>query len=79
MLAADLSHASPSQEEIARRRPRLSAKVRAALKLQGRYMGYVRQLKLPQQAQVKKVRRAKGITAAILKAKGFARKATWQG
>jgi len=42
-------------------------------------MGYVRQLKLPQQAQVKKVRRAKGITAAILKAKGFARKATWQG
>jgi hypothetical protein len=28
-----------------RRRPRLTAKARAALKLQGQYMGYMRQLK----------------------------------
>ena len=46
-------------------RPRLSSKARASLVLQGRYMGYMRQLKPRQKAQVRKVREAKGVRAAI--------------
>jgi hypothetical protein len=52
-----------------RRRPRLSAKARGSLVLQGRYMGYVRQLKPRQKAQVRKIREAKGVRAAINAAK----------
>ncbi len=54
-----------------RRKPRvasrrsLSAKARASLKLQGRYMGYMRQLKPRQKAQVRKIKEAKGVRAAI--------------
>jgi hypothetical protein len=51
------------------RRPRLSPKGRASLKLQGRYMGYMRQLKPKQKAQVRKIREAKGVRMAIAKAK----------
>jgi hypothetical protein len=60
-----------------RRKPRTgsgkprSAKARASLVLQGRYMGYVRQLKPRQKAQVRKIREAKGVRAAIAKAKRF--------
>ena len=59
----------------AAKRPRarkLSARARAAFKLQGRYMGFMRQLKPRQKAQVRKIRAAKGVTAAIARAKGFA-------
>jgi len=45
------------QVEKARRRPRLSVKARASLVLQGRYMGFMRQLKPRQKAQVRKSRR----------------------
>jgi len=48
-----------------RARPKLSARRRAALKLQGRYMGLVRPLKPRQKAQVKAVRAKNGIHAAI--------------
>jgi hypothetical protein len=51
------------------RRPRLSAKARASMVLQGRYMGYMRQLKPRQKAQVRKIREAKGVGAAIARAK----------
>ena len=61
-----------------RRKPRaqsrkpLSAKTRASLVLQGRYMGYMRQLKPRQKAQVRKVRETKGVRAAIQSAKQLA-------
>jgi hypothetical protein len=55
-------------------RPRLSAKARASLVLQGRYMGYMRQLKPRQKAQVRRIREAKGMRAAIDKARQIARK-----
>jgi len=48
-----------------RPRPRLSAERRAALKLQGQYMGYLRNLKPRQKAQVKALRVSKGINPAI--------------
>jgi len=40
--------------------------------LQGRYMGYVRQLKPRQKAQVRRIRVAKGVRAAIVRARGLA-------
>jgi len=52
-----------------RRKPHVSAKQRAALKLQGRYMGTLRGLKPRQRARVKKVRAAKGFRAAIAAAR----------
>ena len=57
---------------VGSRRP-LSTKARASLKLQGRYMGYMRQLKPMQKAQVRKIRVRKGIQVAILRARRFAR------
>jgi hypothetical protein len=51
------------------RRPVLSAKARASLVLQGRYMGFVRQLKPKQKAQVRKVRETKGVRVAIATAR----------
>lgn len=51
-----------------RRKPRLTVKQRAALKLQGRYMGTMRGLKPGQRSRVKKVRAA-GFRAAIAEAR----------
>lgn len=48
-----------------RRQPRLSRKQRAALKLQGKYMGTMRGLPAAKRAKVKKIRSEKGIMAAI--------------
>ena len=62
-----------------RRKPRaasrkpLSAKARSALILQGRYMGYMRQLKPGQKVQIRKIRETKGVTMAISKARQLAR------
>lgn len=44
---------------------------RAALKLQGQYMGHMRGLKPTQKAKVKKIKASKGIRAAIAAAKKF--------
>ncbi len=55
-----------------RSRSGLSSKPRASLVLQGRYMGFVRQLKPRQKAQVRKIREAKGVRAAIQKARELA-------
>jgi hypothetical protein len=55
-----------------RRRVNLSPKQRAALKLQGRYMGTMRGLKPGQRAAVKKLRAEKGIQAAIREAERLA-------
>lgn len=56
-----------------RRRPRLSAEQRRALKLQGKYMGTMRGLKPTERAVVKKVRASKGIRAAIAEAQRMMR------
>lgn len=56
----------------ATRRARLSPQRRAALKLQGRYMGFMRQLKPKQKAQVRKMKEAKGVRAAIARARSLA-------
>jgi hypothetical protein len=41
--------------------------------LQGRYMGYMRQLKPRQKAQVRKIREEKGVRVAIASARKAAR------
>jgi len=58
----------PKGQSVGRARPRLSAKSRAALVLQGRYMGYMRQLNLKQKMQVRKTKETKGVRVAIHKA-----------
>ena len=55
------------------RRPQLSAKGRASLVLQGRYMGYMRQLNQKQKGKVRKIREKKGVRTAIVEAKNFLR------
>ena len=52
-------------DKTGRRRPRLTNRQRAALKLQGKYMGTMRGLKPREQSQVKKIRVTRGIEAAI--------------
>jgi hypothetical protein len=59
--------ASP-EEKAPRRRKRLSPERRAALKLQGRYMGYMRQLKPRQKTIVRAVKAKSGTKAAIREA-----------
>ena len=49
----------------------LSAKPRASLVLQGRYMGYMRQLKPRQKAQVRRIKETKGVRTAIKRARGL--------
>jgi hypothetical protein len=56
-----------------RPRPRFSRKARASLVLQGRYMGFMRQLKPRQKAQARKIKEAKGVRAAIARAREMAR------
>ena len=56
-----------------RRRPNLSPKQRTALKLQGRYMGFIRQLKPKQKAEVRSIRERKGVLAAVQRAERLAR------
>ena len=55
-----------------RRKPRLSPARRRALKLQGRYLGYMRQLKPAVKARVKAVKAKKGMHAAIAMARKMA-------
>jgi len=61
-----------TQRASARSVRRLSPKARASLVLQGRYMGFMRQLKPKQKAQVRKLKEAKGVRAAIATAKRLA-------
>ena len=52
-----------------RRTMNLSPKARASLRLQGRYMGYMRRLKPRQKAQVRKIKETRGVRAAIARAR----------
>jgi hypothetical protein len=51
----------------------VSAKRRAAMRVQGQYMGAIRPLSAVQRAQVKKIRAEKGAEAAIALARRFVR------
>ncbi len=55
-----------------RRKARLTAARRAALKLQGQYIGTMRGLRPAQKAKVKKIRQKKGIRRAIAAARKLA-------
>jgi hypothetical protein len=68
MSAAMQNGANPEKP----RRHRLSAKARASLKLHGKYIGHLRHLKPRQKAQVRKLKEAKGVRAAIARAKELA-------
>jgi hypothetical protein len=61
-----------------RRRLKLSPKRRAQLKLHGRYLGHMRQLKPRQKARVRAVKQRKGYHAAIALAKRLAPRASAQ-
>lgn len=72
MMSAAVNRQKAAGPKATRRRPGLSAKARAALKLQGQYMGYMRQLKPHRKARVRKIREAKGVRAAVNQAKHLA-------
>ncbi|MGH9868003.1 MAG: hypothetical protein ACREAA_07570 [Candidatus Polarisedimenticolia bacterium] len=55
----------PTTKTPSHRKMTITPKRRAALKLQGRYMGMMRGLKPRQAAAIKKIRAAKGYEAAI--------------
>lgn len=54
------------------RRRKMSAKVRALRRLQGKYMGFVRGLKAAEKARVRAVREKQGMSAAIQLASSLA-------
>jgi hypothetical protein len=66
-------NASRKTTSSATRKLRISPKRRAQLKLQGAYMGYMRQLRPKQKARVKAVKEKRGFEAAISVAKGLTR------
>ena len=64
----------PERAVSARRKPTLSPARRRALKFQGQYMSEVRELGPRQKAQVKALRAAKGVEAAIRYARKLSRR-----
>jgi len=67
------SAARPGNPAVRGRKLRLSAARRAALKLQGQYIGGLRNLKPKQKARVKALRAKSGLRAAIRMAKRLAK------
>ncbi|MBI4090947.1 MAG: hypothetical protein HY422_02900 [Candidatus Komeilibacteria bacterium] len=63
-VVASQEKATPATKDK-RRSPRLSPSVRRALKLQGQYMGGMRGMSVRGRARIKKIRRQRGIRAAI--------------
>jgi hypothetical protein len=68
-LVPALAAASKPGSVAMPRKLRITPARRAALKLQGQYMGYMRNLKPAQKARVKKIRESKGIRSAIAAAR----------
>lgn len=64
-LAAASGAAAAERSATTRRKPTLSPARRRALKFQGQYMSEVRELGPRQKAQVKALREARGVEAAI--------------
>lgn len=62
-----------STNGFGRKRLNLTPKQRAALKLQGRYMGFIRQLTPKEKAEVRRIRERRGVLAAVQKAEQLAR------
>ena len=56
------------------RRVRMSPRVRALRKLQGKYMGYVRRLKAAEKARVRAIREKQGMEAALRLARSLGAK-----
>jgi hypothetical protein len=73
LQAATRDSGNPSGRGPEGRNLRLSPACRAALKLQGRYIGHLRSLKPRQKARVKALMATKGARAAISLAKKLAR------
>ena len=71
-VSAAAAHPLAGEGGRTRRKPRLSAEQRRALKLQGKYMGTMRGLKPTQRARIKSIRARKGIRAAIAAAQRMA-------
>lgn len=59
-----------------RRRPKMSPRVRALRRLQGKYMGFVRRLKPAQKARIRVIREKQGLPAAIKAASSLASRAS---
>ena len=75
-LSASLREAEKVERratKTSRRKRKLSPGRRAALKLQGSYVGYMRQLNSKQKSQVKAVKVKKGFPAAISLARRLAK------
>lgn len=72
-LQMAVNSARKSTPGRAGRKLRLSPKRRAQLKLQGLYIGYVRQLRPKQKAEVRAILEQKGMGAAVARAKRVAR------
>lgn len=68
-LAVSLRSVPGNGSTPAKRKLNLSPARRAALKLQGQYMGFLRNLAPRQKAQVKALKAAKGIRPAIARAR----------
>lgn len=71
-LARALDEPDPQQTTRPRRKLTLSPERRAALELQGQYMGHLRGLTVRGKAQVKALRVAKGLRPAVALAKKLA-------
>ena len=72
VLSASMNGNGAAHTGRARATRRLSPRARAALKLQGRYMGYMRQLKPKQKTLVRALREKSGVAVAIKKAQQLA-------
>jgi len=71
-LARQLGRGGPPAAAPASRKLKLSPARRRALKLQGRYLGYMRQLAPAQKARVRAAKQSKGMHGAIALAKRLA-------
>ena len=72
LVALSRTHGAGSKGNARRRKLRLSPQRLAQLKVQGQYIGLIRNLKPAHKAKVKATRAAKGMRAAIAVAKRLA-------
>jgi len=72
-LRRAVSRVKRSSQARAGRKLKLSPRRRAQLKLQGLYIGYIRQLRPKQKAEVRKLREKRGLRVAIGRARNLGR------
>ena len=72
-LGSSLEKGAAAARPSRRAAPKLTPARRAALKLQGQYIGYMRNLRPAQRTRVKAMRETKGVLAAIRLAKQLGR------